>query len=529
MKGTRNALLRPRHLLYVALGFVLACTDEPTMPQEIAAPEFTKVTITDPTRILTVGVDAPIHLTLKGTVAGIVVVVDNAIVDLSKATVDCDGQPAGEPKIGVWLKDNRTHVHIKGGGTGVIKNCGTGVLIGSPFPKNGEPGGSANHIDGLVTENIDYDIGCPIGGPYEPNDVTCPVDIALSNSHDNKVDNNRITPIEWGIAILGADHSAAVSGGNKVSNNLVVGTVSGPCSASIYVTSDGNTISDNVTTGSREYCIAGIAVEGDHNLITGNQISGGFGNIHLAGGADDNIITKNVLIDGSFGAPSNTFRNVFSKNTALSTEGPNAWDASGACVNNTWTKNTFTTADPSCILGTRVFSGIVRDPTGDAAFDPDAPVPPDLVSASVAIAVGRLNFSVRFAPGAFDPNRTNATLLLDTDQNPATGHPGSDAGGADAGIIGSEFIVDLGGAFNAGQARLLKYMGSPNLFSLAGSFPVTFGANGMDVAFPLSSIGNDDGLVNFKVTSAAQISDVGFTGVLDYMPNVGLPAASTKP
>lgn len=352
MKSTRIPFVRLRYMLYVALGFVLACTDEPTVPQDIPAPEFTKVTNTDPTRVLTVGVDAPIHLTLKGTVAGIVVAVDNAIVDLSTATVDCSGQTGpDEPKIGVWLKNNRTHVHIKGGGTGVIKNCGTGVLIGSPFPKSGDPGGSANHIDGLVIENIDYPLGCP-GGPYDPSDVTCPVNIALSNSHDNKVDHNRINATEWGIAIVGADPSAVASGRNKVSDNTVVFAQSW----AIFVHSDRNTILDNVTMiGTPESPTMGILVDGDHNLVSGNELSG-YPTIRLAEGADDNTIKKNVVMGGSSGfvAEGNTFRNKFTKNTALSTSGPNAIDESGACVNNKWTKNTFTTANPSCILGTPV-------------------------------------------------------------------------------------------------------------------------------------------------------------------------------
>jgi len=40
---------------------------------------------------------------------------------------------------------------------------------------------------------------------------------------------------------------------------------------------------------------------------------------------------------------------------------------------------------------------------------------------------------------------------------------------------------------------------------------------------------NSNGTLNYKVAVAAQLPppDEGYTGVLDVMPNVGLPAAST--
>lgn len=167
--------------------------------------------------------------------------------------------------------------------------------------------------------------------------------------------------------------------------------------------------------------------------------------------------------------------------------------------------------------------GRVTDPAGDAL--PYAEVPPDLVSATIRVAGGNLEFAVRFAPGAFDPNRSSITLNLDTDQNRATGAPGVDAAGADAAIMGTDYILDLGGAYYAGQALLMKYTGG--LFSAVDTCPVVFVQDGMDVGFPLSAIGSDDGLLNFKVTGQFQITDVGFTGVLDYMPNVGLAAGST--
>jgi hypothetical protein len=174
--------------------------------------------------------------------------------------------------------------------------------------------------------------------------------------------------------------------------------------------------------------------------------------------------------------------------------------------------------------------GQVTDPSGDAGIPPPPAVPPDLISASVTVSNGSMNLGVRFAPGAFNSETTFVVFSLDTDQNPSTGHPGLDEFGTiDAGIIGSDFLVTLGSAFNAGRAQVLKYVGPPiNTFAFVASFPVTFSQDGMDVTVPLSAIGSDDGLLNFKVVSVVQIAPNGFTGILDVMPNVGLPAGSTS-
>jgi N-acetylneuraminic acid mutarotase len=332
MKDTRRQFFRPRHLLYVALGFVLACTDEPTTPRGLAAPEFANVTNTDPTRVLTVGVDAPANLILTGTVAGIVVLVDNALVDLSKATVDCNGQTGPDPKVGVWLKNNRRNVHIKGGGTGVIQNCGIGVLIGPPDPGTGEPGGSNSHVDGL--------------------EIHASQAMLVSNSHDNLINSNRLVSPN-GVFVIGNDPKASASGKNEIYDN----TITAGARFSIYASSDGNIIRGNVMLG--EAVDAAIGVDRDGNVISDNQTEVGPGGddpmvgIQVLSGADDNTITKNQVGAGDFGilVEANTFRNNIRGNTAIARSTQDAVDQSGDCVNNTWTKNTFRRSDPACIAG----------------------------------------------------------------------------------------------------------------------------------------------------------------------------------
>ena len=172
----------------------------------------------------------------------------------------------------------------------------------------------------------------------------------------------------------------------------------------------------------------------------------------------------------------------------------------------------------TCIIASAAGGGSVSDPSGDSIPNGIVPTSPDLVSTTVVNTGTALVFQVRFASGTFDPATTIAQLLIDTDQNAATGHPGTDAGCvADASVIGSEFIVNAGfdGAF------IQQYLGSCNAFGPVGDAPVEIVAAGYNITLPLATL-NDDGLVNYKV-----VTFVNGSGVLDVMPSVGLPAGST--
>lgn len=180
------------------------------------------------------------------------------------------------------------------------------------------------------------------------------------------------------------------------------------------------------------------------------------------------------------------------------------------------------TSDPFAVSS---FLGRVTDPAGDATTFSGVNTPPDLVSASATVVGTNLKLSVRFAPGTFNSSTSLTQFVLDTDQNPSTGSPGSDSGGVnDRGIIGADYLVEMGSAFRGNQAAILQYAGTPNVFNTIGFVTVSFFPDGMDVMVPLSLLGNDDGNLNFKVITASQIGPNSFTGVADYMPNVGLPA-----
>ena len=178
---------------------------------------------------------------------------------------------------------------------------------------------------------------------------------------------------------------------------------------------------------------------------------------------------------------------------------------------------------PAPAIGT----GTITDPAGDSGQGN-----PDLVSATVIVQDVFTTMKVRFAPGTFNANTTVAQFLLDTDQNPATGHPGTNSGCVtDAAQIGSEYFVEFGSTVHGTTAQLQPYLGTCNSFgpgttTAAGS--VTYLADGMDVTFPRSLIANDDGFLNFKVVTFSFIGP-GFTGVVDQMTDVGQPAGVVVP
>ena len=168
--------------------------------------------------------------------------------------------------------------------------------------------------------------------------------------------------------------------------------------------------------------------------------------------------------------------------------------------------------------------GILDDPTGDASAGN-----PDLVRATITVDGGNITLSVRFAPGTFTPE-TEATFLLDTDENPATGQPGIDnVCTVDSGLIGWEYQVRMGSTLfgtDAYPARANPGCGS--VTTLATQPGVTYFSDGLTVTFPLTalSVVPDDGRLRFKVTTQTHISGTTFTGFLDVLSDVGQPAGT---
>lgn len=159
----------------------------------------------------------------------------------------------------------------------------------------------------------------------------------------------------------------------------------------------------------------------------------------------------------------------------------------------------------------------VTDRVGDAGGFAGVAVPPDLASGSIEITPGSLMLiSVRCNAGTFDPARTLIQFDLDVDQNPVTGSPSEG--------LGLDYIIDMGSAYYAGQARVSRFVGGTQ-YETVGTVPISVSANGIDVGVPLSLIGGDDGRMNFRVISASYLGGNGFSTILDYMPDRGVPAA----
>jgi hypothetical protein len=157
--------------------------------------------------------------------------------------------------------------------------------------------------------------------------------------------------------------------------------------------------------------------------------------------------------------------------------------------------------------------GEVSDPIGDVGDRPYPNVanPPDLVHATAGVVAGNITFTVQLAPGTFDPGTILLIINLDTDQNPSTGQAPD----------GVDYIVSMGDG-QGNQALVGKYTGPLN-FSTVGNVPVSFMADGMMVAVPLSLLGNADGRMNFRVISFIHLPGMLTSAALDSLPDSGLP------
>jgi hypothetical protein len=185
------------------------------------------------------------------------------------------------------------------------------------------------------------------------------------------------------------------------------------------------------------------------------------------------------------------------------------------------------TTAPSSPAAT-VLVGNVSDAVGDAvvfpvlrngvSITPVVPVPSDLLQATVTVERGNLTATISFAANTFSRTDTFACLMLDVDENPATG--GSSAGGDVA--LGYDYSVCAVLPRGSTTAQVSRLGGSAA--TGIGSVPCEFvSPNQMRFSVPLSLLGNDDGRMAFKVSAMQWVNDpvVLNTGTLDLMPDIG--------
>jgi hypothetical protein len=177
---------------------------------------------------------------------------------------------------------------------------------------------------------------------------------------------------------------------------------------------------------------------------------------------------------------------------------------------------------PATLKGTAI------DAAGDRETVLGVSIPPDLIGATIDVSGGSATILVTFAPGSLEPTFTLFSILLDTDENPATGNAGLGADGTtfgwDYSITGvnpqASTIAQISRALGPGQQGQVTGVGTATV-----TFPA---ADQARVTVPLSTLGNDDGRMNFKVNVRQWIAGTNSTGVIDWMPDVGQAAASVR-
>jgi hypothetical protein len=185
--------------------------------------------------------------------------------------------------------------------------------------------------------------------------------------------------------------------------------------------------------------------------------------------------------------------------------------AATACGSSSTMPSNVTT--PSNTANT--FHAEVTDPAGDAVVSGAVPTPPDLIHGSVDVGGGNVTVTFQFARGTFDPS-TVVTILLDTDQNPATGF--NDTG----------YGIDYGVSLYASTAAFIQKANPSscasggNCYTPVGTASVRVGTDTIATTVPLSMLGNADGRLMYRVFAGAPATQ---TMTTDVMPDISVPAA----
>jgi hypothetical protein len=183
----------------------------------------------------------------------------------------------------------------------------------------------------------------------------------------------------------------------------------------------------------------------------------------------------------------------------------------GALVAATACRSSSTT--PSSTVNT--FHAEVTEAAGDAVVSAAVATPPDLIHGTINVGGGNLRVTFQFATGTLSPS-TVVTILLDTDQNPATGH------------LATGYGIDYGcSVYASTQAFIQKADPSScasggNCYTLVGTASVSLGTDTMATTIPLSMLGNADGRLNYRVFAGAPANQ---TITTDVMPDITLPPA----
>jgi hypothetical protein len=169
----------------------------------------------------------------------------------------------------------------------------------------------------------------------------------------------------------------------------------------------------------------------------------------------------------------------------------------------------------------------VTDAAGDSAAGE-----PDLVSMEVGVtaALDNVAFDIRFDAQDFDSATSRATIVIDIDRDPNTGFPGIYGANNDSNLIGNEYLINVGADLGA-TAQILEWISgetAPADYDLVATVPVTVNSDGYYLNFDLGLLGDDDGYFRYKVLTQRYLGS-GYTGIQDYMPDLGDPAGDVNP
>jgi hypothetical protein len=165
-------------------------------------------------------------------------------------------------------------------------------------------------------------------------------------------------------------------------------------------------------------------------------------------------------------------------------------------------------------------TGSLTDAVGDAL--PVAAVPPDVTGATLTIEGGALVADLTFVPETFSSIRTAFSLYLDTDEKQNTGYQAPSGTGADAYLIGWEYVIRGLHTAVPSSAAIYRADGTRgSTLTFVDNVDVTFPARDrVRITVPLNRLGNDNGRLWFRV----EVLDKGADAVLraaDYMPEAG--------
>ena len=177
-----------------------------------------------------------------------------------------------------------------------------------------------------------------------------------------------------------------------------------------------------------------------------------------------------------------------------------------------------TTTPSTTSVTSTTLHGEITDPIGDALSDSRVPVSLDLVRATADVAAGNITFVIQMASGTLNRQTTRVSVLVDTDQDAATGIRQSNG-------IGADYDIDLAAGTSLATINKADALGCAeriSCFNPAASAPITFTADGMQVTVSLSLLGNDDGRMSFQLNSYVLVAPL-TPVVFDFMPDNNLP------